>query len=138
MMIRIKIILLIVIAAMLVRQYEGTSRPNPVNPVDPVATSADMLMLYDADNKAKLPDKGALIDSPTFRVWLKEHQVNSLIVPSITTFGDDQPKFKKLDEQKRDSDNWLYLDNGRIRGKLSQKLPENEDAAEKLIGGYVR
>jgi hypothetical protein len=122
----------------LVNQPSSKPTPPGPGPVDPPATSAKMLMLYDADNKAKLPDKGAMLDSPTFRTWLGAHHVDWRISPAGTVFNDDQPEFKKLSEQERKGDNWLYLDNGRIRGKISQPLPENEDAAEKLIGRYSK
>lgn len=130
------VVVLLAVAAE--KYYEQPSKPNPV-PDDPVVTtSADMLMKYDANGKRSLPDQGAMVDSSAFRDWLDKHHVNYRIVPSITTFNDDQPVFKKLDEQKRDSDNWLYFDNGRLRGKLSKPLPANEADAEKLIGGYVK
>jgi hypothetical protein len=119
------------------KSFEPTTHPNPTPDPGPAA-SAKMLMLYDANNKAKLPDKGEMLDSPGFRTWLEGHHVDWRITPAGTAFNDDQPEFKKLNDQKRDSDNWLYLDNGRIRGKLSQPLPPNEDEAEKVIGRYAK
>ncbi len=125
------------VAAVLVHNTQTTAvNPNPPGPTP--STNSRMLMLYDAGNKAKLPDKGEMLDSPTFRTWLQSHHVDFRIVPSGTIFNDDQPEFKKLNAQQHNGDNWLFLDNGKIRGKLSQPLPANEDAAEKIIGRYAQ
>jgi hypothetical protein len=137
-MIRIRLFIGLLVVLALYRHFAPSTKPNPVDPTPTPSTSSRMLMLYDADNKAKLPDKGAMLDSPTFRTWLGAHHVDWRISPAGTVFNDDQPEFKKLSEQERKGDNWLYLDNGRIRGKISQPLPENEDAAEKLIGRYSK
>lgn len=119
--------------------FRSSTRPGPTPPdPTPPATSARLLILYDADNKIKLSDKGAQLDSPALRTWFEKHHVDWRIVPSTAVFNDDQPEFQKLDAQDRKGDNWLFLDNGRLRGKVSQALPANEDATEKLIGGYVK
>jgi len=123
------------IAAVVLLHFTQSSKP-PDGPTPPPATSAKMLMKYDANNKDKLPDHGAMLDSPTFRTYLEAHHVDWRIVPATTTFNDDQPVFQKLDAQERKGDNWLYLDAG--RRKLSQELPANESDATKLIGRYVR
>ncbi len=135
----IRLLLLLAIVAIVAVKLLPAGRPKPPIPPGPIpSTHSRMLMLYDANSKVKLPDKGAMLDSPTFRTWLESHHVDWRITPAGTVFNDDQPEFKKLNAQEHASDNWLFLDNGRIRGKVSQPLPENEDAAEKLIGRYSK
>src|SRR5436853_441310 len=124
----------ILLAVIAFKYYEPAVSPNPnPDPPTPVATSADMLITYNVNNKP-----GKLVDSSTFRTWLEAHHVNWRISPSSAVFNDDEPVFQKLMAQERKGDNWLYLDNGRRFGKVSQPLPETEDAAEKLIGRYVK
>ncbi len=128
-MIKLRIFALFLLIMAGVRFLEESSAPKPpfVPPGPVPSTSSKMLMLYDPNAKTKLPDKGAMLDSPTFRSWLEGHHVDWRITPVGTVFNDDQPDFKKLNDQERKGDNWMYLDNGKLRGKLSQPLPENEE-----------
>lgn len=110
-------------------EHQG-SKPKPI--VDPATKIAVALFTYDINSPP------AIVDSRELRDWMDLHGVAYRFAGSTAKFGDDQPDFKKLMEQPRKADNWLYVHGGLLRSDDSVPLPADEKAAEKVIGKHAR
>ncbi len=130
-----KTILFVVLICLVVAHFAGHTGGKPwwPWPVDPPPTgSVQALFTYNID---AAPD---LVGSRDIRDWMDQHGVSYRFAGSTAKFGDDQPEFKRLMEQPRKADNWLYVHGGRLRSDDSVAMPADEAAAEKVIGRHAR